>query len=82
MRRQLSFLSVAAIGLLSVATGATAREKSADKDPNRMICEKQEVLGSRLASKRICKTAAEWQAQRREDRNAIDRAQTVRTVAQ
>lgn len=51
-----------------------------EKDPNRMVCEKQEVLGSRLASKRVCKTAAEWKAQRDADRQMIDRSQSQRVT--
>ena len=44
---------------------AVAGDKKADdKDPNRMICEKQAVPGSRLATKRVCMTAAEWEARR------------------
>ena len=55
---------------------AAAEEKKADKnDPNRMICEKQEVLGSRVATKKICMTAAQWEDRRREDREAIEKGQ-------
>lgn len=55
---------------------AAAEEKKADKnDPNRIICEKQEVLGSRVATKRVCLTAAQWEERRREDRDALDKGQ-------
>lgn len=67
--------AIAMLGLLS--TAAAAGEQKADgKDPNRIICEKQEVVGSRLATKRICMTAAEWQAKRLEERQSLDRSQT------
>jgi hypothetical protein len=69
-------LAVAAFGI--AATPAVAREKKADdKDPNRIICEKQEELGSRLGSKRVCMTAAEWQQKRLNERQMIDRSQTL-----
>lgn len=69
--------AVAMLGLAS--TAAVAGEKKAEaKDPNRVICEKQQVMGSRLASKRVCMTAAEWQAKRLEERLSIDKAQTQR----
>lgn len=68
-----SVLLVAGMALLPAV--ATAGEKKADKDPNRMVCEKQEVVGSRLATKRVCMTAAEWEAKRREERQMIDRSQ-------
>lgn len=42
------------------------------KDPNRMICEKQEEIGSRLGGKKVCHTAAEWQELRRQNREQID----------
>ena len=47
-------------------------------DPNQVVCEKQEVLGSRIATQRICKTRAQWAEDRRLDRMEIDRVQTQR----
>ena len=70
-----SLLLVAALGLASAASAADEK-KSDSKDPNRVICEKQEVVGSRLQAKRVCMTAAEWATKRREERQMIDRAQT------
>ena len=42
------------------------------KDPNRMICEKQEELGSRLGGKKVCKTALEWQEWRQQNRDQLE----------
>lgn len=75
-------LLLAPLMLLGEISPAAARERSVNNDPNRMVCEKQEVLGTRLSSKRVCKTAAEWAMQRREERNAIDRAQRERNSPQ
>lgn len=62
--------------LSSVPAIAAAETKKTDtKDPNRIICEKQEVLGSRVATKKVCMTAAQWEERRREDRDAIDKGQ-------
>ncbi len=47
-------------------------------DPNEVICERQEVLGSRLQTKRICMTRSEWADVKSQDRQAIERAQTQR----
>lgn len=66
-------------GALSAA--APSAEKDSKKDPNRMICEKQEELGSRLSTKRVCRTAAEWEAIRHEARQNLERAQTNRGTA-
>jgi hypothetical protein len=40
----------------------TASKKS---DLDRMVCEKQEQIGSRLGARKVCKTVREWQEQRR-----------------
>lgn len=71
-----------AIGIIAVlalipAVAAAEEKKPEVKDPNRIICEKQEVLGSRVATKRVCMTAAEWEMRRREDREAIEKAQVT-----
>jgi hypothetical protein len=47
-------------------------------DPNQVICEKQEVVGSRLATRRVCHTRAQWADLKLEDRQAIDKMQTNR----
>jgi hypothetical protein len=50
------------------------------RDPNRMICETSLETGSRLAKKRVCLTAAEWQERRDQDRLLVDRAQVQRSI--
>lgn len=40
-------------------------------DPNRIVCKKEETIGSRLGAKKICLSAKEW-----EDRAKADRDQT------
>jgi hypothetical protein len=57
------------------ATAENGSPKARGKDPNEKICEKQEVLGSRLAVKRVCMTRAEWAAQRRTDRDLVQNSQ-------
>ena len=48
------------------------------KDMNEMVCQKEEVLGSRLATRKICMTRSEWAERRRLDKMDIDKAQTQR----
>ncbi len=70
------------LGLASIAVAvpaaaqAPAAQASAavqkDKDPNRIICEREEVIGSRLGGQKICKTAHEWQESRQQAREQID----------
>lgn len=64
----------AALALVPAVAAAEVK-KTDNKDPNRIICEKQEVVGSRLATKKICMTAAEWDDRKREDREAIEKGQ-------
>jgi hypothetical protein len=45
---------------------------------DKVICERQEELGSRLSAHKICKTASQWAEERRAARDDIDRAQTQR----
>jgi hypothetical protein len=54
---------------------AAAEEKKDAKDPNRIICERQKSTESRVATKRVCMTAAEWDERKREDRDAIEKGQ-------
>lgn len=51
------------------------------KDPNEIVCEKQEQLGSRIASQRVCKTRAEWAEERRLNRQDIEKVQTQRDMS-
>jgi hypothetical protein len=74
---------IAAAGLV-MAAPAAAQTAPADpatssapatqqvKDPNRIICERQEEIGSRLGGKKICKTAQEWQDSRQQTRDTVD----------
>jgi hypothetical protein len=47
-------------------------------DPNEMVCEKVEVIGSRLGSTRTCMTRAQWAEQKRLNRQDIEKVQVQR----
>ena len=51
------------------------------RDPNEIVCERQQELGSRIASQRICKTRAEWAEERRTQRQDVDKAQMQRDLS-
>ena len=82
------FSITAAAALLVSPVSATAQNAqpaaqpaSAAKpaeDPNQMVCEKQEVPGSRIATQRICHTRAQWADLRAQDRQEIEKVQTQR----
>ena len=70
--------AIVATSLLSlVATAATAQDGAKKvRDPNEMICKKEEVLGSRLQSRKVCLTRAQWAEQRQLDRQNVEKSQT------
>ena len=51
---------------------------TAAADPNQVICERVEKIGTRLGSSRVCMTRAEWAEQRRQNRDVVERAQQTR----
>lgn len=55
---------------------ATAKRAN---DPNRMICEREDEIGSRLGGKKVCKTAAQWDEQRRVQRETVEGVQRQAT---
>ena len=72
-------VSTAASAQPSSSSSATAAGAAAP-DPNAMICRNQRETGSMLARTRVCKTRAEWEAERRDNRQTIDRTQTNRAI--
>lgn len=60
-----------------VADSADAAKEA--KDPNRRICRKQKVIGSRLGQKNVCATAAEWARLRAEEQQATELVQNAKS---
>jgi hypothetical protein len=80
----LSNLSLPLVAALSIAS-ASPSEKPKSKtplDPNERVCETIKPLGSRLATKRVCATRAEWAEQRKQDREETEKAQRVGCMTQ
>lgn len=46
-------------------------------DPNQRICETETVIGSRLATRKICGTRAEWAERRKQDRQTVEEIQRL-----
>lgn len=61
------------------ATQANAPTSTLKGDPNRMVCERQDEIGSRLGGKKVCKTALEWDIERRQNRDTIESVQRQAT---
>ena len=49
------------------------------QDGSKVICERQEEIGSRLGGKKVCKTAAEWQQERAQQRRTLEDVQRQAT---
>jgi invasion protein IalB len=88
----LLFASAAALVLTPLA-GAPAfaqdqqqqqQQQQAKKvaDPNEVVCEKQQEIGSRIASSQVCMTRSQWAEQRRLTRQDVDKGQTQRNIQQ
>lgn len=70
-----SFAAAVPAAALAQAQPAQQQKPQAG-DPNEVICEKQEVLGSRIATKRICMKRWEWAERQRLDRGEVEKKQT------
>ena len=55
---------------ITASPPADAAKKEA-ADPGKMICKRQPQIGSRLAVKKTCLTAAQWEDQRRADQQML-----------
>ena len=65
------------VTLMLVAAGTPASVPSQHaKNPNDLICRDLPLSGSRLDEKRVCMTRLQWEDQRRETRQTIEKAQT------
>lgn len=58
---------------------ATTPTAAAQPDP--VICEKEEVTGSRLATRKVCMTRSQWDEARRQDRMNLEKVQTQRGMS-
>jgi hypothetical protein len=70
----------AAAGLTAVTVLAAADADAAGRpkktyDPNQMICESRQEIGSRLHRIRVCHTALEWEEVRLQERVGLMRKQ-------
>ena len=67
-----AFAIAAPAGAQTAPAQAPAPAASKDKDPNRVICERQEEIGSRLGGTKVCHTAAQWDELRKASRQQVE----------
>jgi hypothetical protein len=62
---------------LVLAAGAPAESgvRPPGNDPNEMVCVRESQIGSRVATRRVCRTRQEWDDVRRQARISTERAQ-------
>lgn len=65
-------LAVAAAPAMALDTSSNPAKPA---DPNRKICQKEEVTGSRLGAVKVCLTATEWADRRQAHREETERSQ-------
>src|SRR4051794_30824907 len=70
------FLFAMAVAVAATAAAREGPRRAATKSPDDMICREVAVSGSRLDVQRICMTRLQWDEQRRDARDAVERAQT------
>ena len=61
--------------IAQVSSIETSRPATNVKDPNKLVCERVEQIGTRLGAKRVCMTAAQWAEERRVQREAMEAVQ-------
>lgn len=71
----------AAAAAKPAAAAPAADGKQKLRDPNEVVCRNMEVLGSRLAKRRVCMTRSEWAETNRNERGVLERAQVQRGLS-
>jgi hypothetical protein len=69
-----------AIAQLPVPQPPQAPQVQQAKDFDPVICERQEEIGSRLSTRRVCHTRSQWAQMRQDDRSAVERGQSQRSM--
>ena len=68
-----ALLSVPALAQTSLVKPVDISTEMAELD--RIVCERQEQIGTRLGGRKVCKTVREWQEQQRFHREDVERVQ-------
>lgn len=70
-----------ALALVATASSAQVSSYVTDKpapvkgDPNKIVCQKEEKIGTRLGAKKMCLTVSEWQQRAKVHREQTERLQ-------
>ena len=69
------FAVAGSAAVAQVSTMVNDRPSVPRGDPNQIICVSETVTGSRLGTRRVCRTRAEWAEHRAQTRTVIERVQ-------
>ncbi|MBN8483799.1 MAG: hypothetical protein J0L50_03380 [Sphingomonadales bacterium] len=83
-----TLLSAAALAAIAFGTpavagssgdnAAPAAKTASEADTNKVVCRRVEAIGTRLSSKKVCRTKGEWDAEAAANRQDLERSQTQR----
>ena len=84
MKKLVAAIAVAGTTMVAhAATMASDAPRGPDNDPNEIVCISERVTGSRLSTRRVCRTRAEWAEHRAETRKVVEKVQYYKpTVAE
>lgn len=63
----------------SLEAANPAPKGSGDQDLDKIVCEVAQTTGTRLGARKVCKTVAQWQDQRRQHREGLEEVQRMGT---
>jgi hypothetical protein len=72
-------LSVQAVAQLPAqqASAPAATQPAKASADDKIVCEREEQIGSRLGSRKVCMTVRQWSEQRRLERQDLEKVQQV-----
>lgn len=59
----------------SAAAPAQAAAATDQTDANKIVCKREDQIGSRLKAKKVCLTVHDWQERQREDQDTLHKLQ-------
>ena len=74
----------AVIGATAAAQAPTdsATTVGPNNDPTQIVCVNERVTGSRVSSRRVCRTRAEWAEHEAEQRRTLEKTQSFRPTCE
>jgi hypothetical protein len=78
MRRIVALLALivpAAAPAQDITSYRTNNPSTIKGDPDKVVCEREETIGTRLGAKKVCLTVSEWNERAKADRDQTERVQ-------